>query len=199
MQRDDDEQAVARGLRAGDRSAWAALYDGYSTVVWRYVARLVGADATAVADVVQEAFLGAARAASTFDAERGSLRAWLLGIAHRQVALYWRNRERADRWRRLAESGAVEVRQWLDDGDGPSQLWERAETSDLVRGVLAELPPEQAALLVAKYVDQSSLEELARRYDRSVEAMKSKLARARRDFRAQFEQRSGIDRTAPSS
>lgn len=193
------QQAVAQGLRDGSRTAWAELYDAYSSDVWRHVARLVGGNSAVVADVVQEVFLAAARSARTFDASRGSLRSWLLGIAHRQVALYWRGAERVDRWRQLVEAGAVEIRQWLDGGESAVEGWERRETADLVRGVLADLPAEYAALLTGKYLDQHSLEQLAAQEGASVEATKSKLARARREFRSQFEQRAGSDRTGYQS
>ena len=94
---EQDQLVVVRGLRNGDRDAWTALYDGYSEDVWRYVARLLGADATAVADVVQEVFLAAARSARGFNPERGTLWNWLSGIAHHQVATYWRQGARLAR------------------------------------------------------------------------------------------------------
>ena len=182
-----DQLAVMRGLRDGSRAAWTKLYDGYSVEVWRCVARLVGQRPADVADVVQEVFLAAARSARGFDPERGSLWNWLTGISHRQVALYWRQAKRAARWRELAQAGAIEIRQWLDDG-APDALLQQRELADVVRGVLAELPADYAALLAAKYLDERSLDDMAREAATSVDAIKSKLARARREFRARFEQ-----------
>lgn len=193
------QQAVAHGLRDGNRAAWNQLYDAYNLDVWRYVARLLGGDAASVADVVQEVFLAAAGAARSFDPQRGTLRAWLIGIAHRQTAYHWRTTARVDRWRRLAEAGAVQFRQWLDDGESAAAATERIELGDLVRGVLAELHADDALLLVGKYVDGQSLEELAAQTQRSVEAVKSKLARARREFRQQFDQRTGAASSGHSS
>ena len=193
-----DQLAVMRGLRDGSRAAWTMLYDGYSVDVWRCVARLVGQRPADVADVVQEVFLAAARSARNFDPGRGSLWNWLAGISHRQVALYWRQAGRAARWQELAKSGAVEIRQWLDDG-APDVLLERRELADVVRGVLAELPAEYATLLSAKYLDDRSLDELAREAATSVDAIKSKLARARREFRARFEHFSCASKTVSPS
>ncbi len=183
----DHQTAVIRGLRQGSRDCWAALYDGYSADVWRYAARLLGADAAAVADVVQETFLAAARSAKAFDASRGTLGGWLTGIVHNQVFIYWRQAGRAERLRKLAESGAHEICRWLDTVEPPEAPWERRELADLVRGVLADMPVEHAALLAAKYIDGQSLEAIAASSGGSVEATKSKLARARREFRAKFE------------
>ena len=181
------QTAVIRGLRNGSRDSWTTLYDCYSVDVWRYVARLLGPDAAAVADVVQETFLAAARSAKAFDASRGTLGGWLTGIAHHQVSMHWRQAGRAERLRKLAESGASEICRWLDAVEPPAETWERRELADLVRGVLADLPVEYAALLAAKYFDDRSLEQMAENSGSSVEATKSKLARARREFRARFE------------
>jgi RNA polymerase sigma-70 factor (ECF subfamily) len=193
---EQEQLEISEGLRKGDRAAWAALYEAYNVAVWRYVARLVGGDAAIVADVTQEVFIAAARSASRFDPERGSLWSWLAGITHRQVALYYRKAERMNRWRKLADEGSLEIREWLDATVPPDQPWERRELSDLIRGVLAELPADYATLLTAKYLDGLSLEEMYRKLGGSLEAVKSKLARARREFRATFEKLVGTDKTA---
>lgn len=182
-----DQLIVIRGLRDGRRDAWTALYDGYSTEVWRYVGRLIGASGADVGDVVQETFLAAACAARQFDSSRGSLWCWLAGIAHHQAAVHWRKQARGDRLKALAESGAIEMREWWAGSAPVDDVLEQHESAEIIRGVLSELPAEYAALLTAKYLDEQSLGELAARFGGSVEAIKSKLARARREFREKFE------------
>jgi RNA polymerase sigma-70 factor (ECF subfamily) len=181
------QQVVIHGLRLGDRDAWSALYDGYSVDLWRYVARLVGAETTSVADIVQETFLAAARSARQFDPERGSLWAWLTGIAHHQSSLYWRQVHKLQRLKELVEIRGDELRRWIEGGEAADEPWQRQELADAVRGVLADLPPDYAALLTAKYLDDRSLEELSSESGGSVDAIKSKLARARREFRSRME------------
>lgn len=192
----EEQLEVGRRLRNGDRDAWGALYESYSVAVWRLTARLVGPDAAGVADVVQEVFLAAASSARRFDAERGTLWSWLTGIVHRQVSNYWRKAERADRWRALAESGRIDVAGLLESHESPSEIEEQREVADLVRRVLAELPTDYAILLTSKYLDDCSLEEMAAQSGSSAEATKSKLARARREFRAAFEILAGSDQGA---
>lgn len=178
-----DQSAVISGLQTGNRESWAALYDGYSVDVWRYVARLVGPNVPDVADVVQDTFLAAARSARQFDPQRGSLWSWLTGIAHHNVSLYWKQINKAARLQRLAEAHAGELHRWLDGSDSEPLPWEQSELAEVVRGVLAELPSDYAALLTAKYLEERSLDDLSRDGGQSVEALKSKLARARREFR----------------
>jgi RNA polymerase sigma-70 factor (ECF subfamily) len=148
---------------------------------------LLGREGAAVADAVQETFLEAARSARHFDPGRGTLWTWLTGIAHHRVAAYWRQAQRAATLRRLVESRAAEIRHWLDAAEPDAGPWEQLETIDLVRSVLAELPPDYAGLLTGKYLDERSLTDLAIQYGGSTDAVKSKLARARREFRTKFE------------
>jgi len=181
------QRLVEIGLRLGDRAAWGALFDEYATDLWRFANRLIGEDSAAVDDVVQETFLAAARSARQFDPEQGTLWAWLTGIARRQAALYWRQAARAARVKQLAADGATGIQDWLIDTNEPERPWEKRETADLVRSVLAELGSDYAALLTAKYLDERPTAELLELFGGSAEALKSKLARARKEFRSKFE------------
>lgn len=184
---ESDQQAVVLGLWRGEPGAWSALYDAYSADVWRYVARLVGPESASVADILQETFLAAARTAGTFDPQRGTLWAWLTGIAHHQVAQYWRQISKVQRLQELVQAGGGELHRWLQTTEPADETWQRQELADAVRGVLAELPAEYSMLLTAKYLDDRSLEDLAREAGGSIDAVKSKLARARREFRGRIE------------
>ncbi|MDA0586512.1 MAG: sigma-70 family RNA polymerase sigma factor [Planctomycetota bacterium] len=161
------------------------MYDQYSVRVWRYVARINGADADAVADAVQETFLAAVRNFDQFDPQRGSPWAWLTGIAHRQAALHWR---RVGRDRCEQAGPSVEEAFTEDTTTSPLEL---AETVNIVRRVLAELPPDSAALLAGKYCDGCSIAELVEQFGGTTEGVRSKLARARRDFQHRYRNASG--------
>lgn len=191
----EEQLDVGRRLRAGDREAWAALYEHYSVAVWNLTARLIGTDSAGVADVVQDIFLAAAGAARRFDPEQGTLWSWLTGIVHRQTSNYWRKAERANRWKTLAENGKIDVVGLLDS-DSTTEIEDQRDVADLVRRVLADLSVDYAMLLTSKYLDESSLEVLATQSGSSVEATKSRLARARREFRAAFELLVGSDQGA---
>ncbi|MDA1229652.1 MAG: sigma-70 family RNA polymerase sigma factor, partial [Planctomycetota bacterium] len=100
------EGEVISGLRRGDRTAWTTLYDTYSVRIWRYVAKLVGPNVAAVADIVQETMLAAAQSAQSFDDAKGTLWQWLAGIAHNRVSKYWRAEKQANRLKQLLEANA---------------------------------------------------------------------------------------------
>ena len=187
---DHSEPAIARGLRAGDVRAWSGLYEAYAAKVWRTAARLIGEETGQVGDVVQETFLAAARSARGYDPRRGSLWAWLSGIARHQVALHYRRRTqareltRALAWWRSLDGRSVEALR--AESLAPAELLESRELATLVRHALARLPAEYQTMLLQKYVDGASVEEVARDFGCSEVAVRSKLARARKAFRRAF-------------
>ncbi len=181
------ERWIARGLTEGKEDAWRALYEAYSRPVWRYVARRMLPDSRDVADVVQETFLAAARGARQFDAARGSLANWLYGIARNHVALHFRRQHRRGPG---DDTGLLhsEIIDWLDHRHAtPPEALATAETASAVRATLAALPEEYETLLVAKYFDEVSVDQIAGREKSTATAIRSKLARARRAFRRAFE------------
>jgi RNA polymerase sigma-70 factor (ECF subfamily) len=167
------QDAVTEGLRAGSAEAWTALYDAHCEAVWRYAERLLGADRDSIADVVQETFLAAARSARSYDAERGSPRSWLMGIVHLQAAQHFRRRKRDTKLLDRPTAAPVD----------PENELLRREQAEHVRRVLADMPADYAWLLVAKYVDDEPIAAIAAALAANAEAVRSKLARARRLFR----------------
>lgn len=184
------EREIARGLQEGSRRAWLQLYDAYAEALWRNVSRLVGSDSEAVADIVQETLLAAARSARHFRPHRGSLWVWLWTIARRQVALYYRKQKRntvlnqaQDWWAGLDG----EKSDWIDAGaDMPPDILQSQELAVLVRLALSELPPDYQTCLLAKYVDNQPVVRIAGQMGCSEVTVRSKLARARKAFRKAF-------------
>jgi RNA polymerase sigma-70 factor (ECF subfamily) len=60
------------------------VYDRHSAPAFSLAYRMVGTR-NAAEDVVQEAFLSLWRAADRYDATRGSVRTWILGIVHNRA------------------------------------------------------------------------------------------------------------------
>jgi len=180
----DDE--IARGLRERKAEAWTALYETYFDRIWQLTARLMGANATAVADVVQETFMAAARSADAYDPVRGPLWLWLAGIARNQLGAYYRARWRDNRVGKdgdLAPQVAERLTQWLANRHPPPpDALATAEIVAAVRATLAELNDDYQALLTARYCDGASVEQLALWGRCTPTAVRSKLARAREAF-----------------
>src|SRR4051812_10697400 len=78
------DEALLAGLAAGRLEALDTLYDRYRSMAYG-IARRITADDALAEDVVQEAFLGAWRAADRYVAGKGSVRTWLLSIVHHRA------------------------------------------------------------------------------------------------------------------
>jgi RNA polymerase sigma-70 factor (ECF subfamily) len=82
----DPEEAQARWssererIRAGDREAFAEVYDAYARAVYNHAYRLTG-DWSTAEEVMADTFLDAWRTRRRLEPDGGSLKPWLLGMA----------------------------------------------------------------------------------------------------------------------
>ena len=182
------EREIALGLREGKPEAWQALYDAFVLPVWQSVARRLGPHRAEVADVVQETFLAAARGARQYDAGRGSLWMWLSGIG----ATTWRSTFASKSGTNTATRPTAPRRR-LGSCRGSSEkspsrarCWSRRSWPRWCGTSLAALPRDYEILLVAKYIDEANVDQLAAAEQSTPGAIRSKLARARQAFRQVF-------------
>src|SRR5215210_2140618 len=82
LQQTDAE--LLRLMLAGDEEAFTAIYRRRSGGVYRFALQMSGSEALAD-DVVQETFMVLIRDGRNFDSARGSLAAYLYGIARNHV------------------------------------------------------------------------------------------------------------------
>jgi RNA polymerase sigma-70 factor (ECF subfamily) len=165
------------------------LFATYSERVWRYVARLIGPRRECVADVVQETFLQVARSIDQFDPERGALWNWISGVAHHRAMVWHRSQRRHDVGLsddRIQVERNGRLGRWFEEGQPADELLADRETAAEVRQVLAELPEDYARCLIAKHMEDQSAAEIAADNGDSIEAVRSRLTRAREAFREVF-------------
>src|SRR5439155_23877841 len=79
-------------VAAGSEEALGLLHRRFARLVFGLAVQTL--DRAAAEDLVQEVFLAVWRNATTFDPERGSVRAWLLQIAHFRMLNELRRRSR---------------------------------------------------------------------------------------------------------
>ncbi len=132
------EAALVRAARRGSDEAVEALFDRHWDAIHR-AALLVTGDPAAAEDIAQEAFLAALRALDRFDVRR-PLGPWLHRIVVNR-AIDW-CRARALR----AEVAAVAVEAGAEDAPGGAPL------GDAMVGALQQLPPEQRAVVVLRFL-----------------------------------------------
>jgi RNA polymerase sigma-70 factor (ECF subfamily) len=172
---------VARALR-GER-------DGFESLVLRHT-RLAGAVAYGVLgdrhlseDAVQEAFLKAFRSLDTLR-EAGRFRSWFAEIV-RRVALDLRRSRGAKSRPAPQDPGDLELRSDLvpRSDDSPERTEVRAETRAAVLAAIEELGEDDRTVVVLKHLEGLSYKEIAELTSSTVNAVESRLFRARQTLR----------------
>jgi len=128
---------LAERVRAGDTNALGELYDRYASAATATAMRVVG-NRDEAEDVVHDAFVAVWRKIDRFDAERGSLRAWLMTVVRNRAIDKVRAR------RASIDVDLADERSLLRTGPNPTQDAALTRTSSLeVRAAMASLPDEQ--------------------------------------------------------
>ncbi len=140
-----DEELMLR-VREGDSVAFGVVYDRHRTVAYSLAYRMCGRRGAAD-DVVQEAFLSLWRAGGRYDASRGSVRTWVLGIVHNR-AIDALRRATVHSKRRSSDEGIEERFEAPDRTD--AEVARRDEAAS-VRGALHALPADQQKVIELAY------------------------------------------------
>ena len=166
---------LLRLTHAGDENAFVILYRRYQGRIFRFALQMIGCASTAE-DVTQEVFLVLMGDASNYDVARGSLSAYLHGIARNHV---WRNLQRNRLLVPMAEDPdetysfdpVIAPDNPLDD------LTRREGIVALERAVRA-LPPHYREVVVLCNLEEMSYADAAEVLDCAVGTVRSRLHRA---------------------
>jgi RNA polymerase sigma-70 factor (ECF subfamily) len=147
MQREAIERLADEDLMPlvgrNDPAAFEIFYDRHGGAAYSLAYRIVG-DRVAAEDVTQEAFLSIWRSGARYDATRGSVRTWMLGIV-RNRAIDWIRRDSSRAPRLTVDDESVLERQPDPVLTEAEAL--RRESARELRGALGELPPEQSRVI----------------------------------------------------
>jgi len=184
---DRADQALVEAAQAGSAEAFGELARRYHSNVYGIVYRMCGADEAA--DLTQEIFLRALRALRKFQFQGdASFRTWLYRIAVNACINELRRRKRRSDVEGPSldedietEDGSVS-RSVPDETRSPHVLAERAEVQRAVQAIVAMLTPKHRAALTLVDLNQLDYEEAAVALECPLGTLKSRLARARKQF-----------------
>lgn len=175
-----DEHLVEH-VRAGDQRAFETLYDRYFARVHHFVARRLRNRADAD-ETVQEVFVNVF---ASIDSYRGEapFGAWLFGLTRRTVASRFKKRSPA--LVPIGEDDSDRAFQAASREPDPLALYECSERlARLQDAVGRELSAEQRQLFELHHLENRSIQEIAGLLQKSEDAVKSHLYRARRTLLA---------------
>ncbi len=137
--------------------AFEVFYDRHGGVAYSLAYRIVG-ERGAAEDVTQEAFISIWRSGARYDAARGSVRTWMLGIVRNRAIDFLRSKAGRAPKLDFDDDAILEHRPASEQTE--SEALER-ETAQEMRGALGELPGEQAKVIQLAYFGGFSHSEIA--------------------------------------
>src|SRR5215210_7635978 len=169
---------LLRLMLGGDEDAFTALYRRRQGGVYRFALQMSGSEALAE-DVVQETFMVLMRDGGNFDSARGSLAAYLYGIARNHVLRAF-DRERAlVRFDDETEDGSDSPHENLVARPDPLGDLTRAESVEKLRQAVLALPAHYREVVVLCELQEMSYAEAAEALGCAVGTVRSRLHRAR--------------------
>ena len=159
--------------RRGDRDAFRALYDAHKDKVYSIALHFCRGDTAAASDVTQLVFMKLMTEIAGF---RGDSRfsTWL----HRLVVNACMDGQRREKSGALATDPAV-----LDARAGPAAYEDAVEQADVARSIqtaIDRLPPQFRLVVLLRYFDDLSYEEIAEALNCSIGTVASRLNRGHR-------------------
>jgi len=174
------DQELLQGTVRRDEGDFAALYDRYNAPLYNYLLRLVRQREVAE-ELLQEAFLAIWQGAGGFDG-RASVKTWLYRIAHHKAVDWLRRRQpqSLDEMEHMPGEGSA--------GEDALDGW----AAGRMAAALAQLSPDQRAVLELAFVQGFSYREVACIVGCPVGTVKSRVSHARRILKGTLE-RMGIE------
>lgn len=139
-------------MRRGDRAALATVYDMYAPAIYRYLVRRTSNQRVAE-DLTGVVFLKMLDAIHKQQAWTDTFVGWLYRIAHNAVVDYFRSAGRRNE---------DELDEWLESrGDTPEWVAERATRMTKIHAALNSLTAEQAQVILLRFGEELSHQEVA--------------------------------------
>jgi RNA polymerase sigma-70 factor, ECF subfamily len=199
------DEELLRLMRAGDEDAFTTLYRRRQGGLYRFALQMSGSE-TLAEDVTQEVFMVLMREQDHYDAGRGSLQAYLYGIARNHVL---RRLERDKPFVQIAddveETESATTDRYLAQADPLGELL-LSEMIDSVRQAVLALPAHYREVVVLCDLHEMSYVEASAALSCAVGTVRSRLHRARgllieklratREQTKEAEERPGLLKTA---
>ena len=177
----------------GDEESFTSLYRRHQAPLFRFALRMTGS-AWAAEEVVQDVFMILMREPRKYDAKRGSMGAFLFGVARNRVM---KHLERSPRDVPLEDNSDRRPSPTaLRDSFTPAVWTEQRERARQVRNAVLELPLEFREAIVLCELEEMSYEEAALAIGCPIGTIRSRLHRGRALLLAKLELLRDVPRRA---
>lgn len=168
------EQALLIDLKRGMPEAVRVWYARYKPIIKSFVQTKIDKRED-VEEITREIFMNCLHHLPVFRGE-ASIKTWMTRIASHEIADYYRKKYAKKVITAIPLSQLLFV-------DTPKNMH---ETAAMVQETLTTLRRDYQELLLLKYVDKKSINEISQLLNKSIKSVESDLFRARKEFRAVY-------------
>jgi len=180
-----NDTTVIENVLGGNTEAFGVLVGRYSDVVFSLVVRICGNREDAE-EVTQDAFVKAYSNLSKFKGE-SSFPSWIYRIAYNTAISHLRKHKHMQ----MSELHDERLRAREEEEDGPDEFdagsFSREEQLERLENAMAQLPPDDRALLVLFYLEDKPIREIAEIVSQTEGNVKIRLHRIRKRLAAVYE------------
>jgi RNA polymerase sigma-70 factor (ECF subfamily) len=173
------DEVLARQAQAGDKDAFFALYNRYLGKVFNRVKSKVPAHEAE--DVTQDVFIAVSRSLKSYKQE-ARFNTWLYTIVNRQIADFYRRRSRV--------SSGTDAEVDLEFGETVPTVLDSQEIDlkMVIQRAMTDLPEHYQEIILMRFADGLTFNEIADEREQSLEAIKSLYRRAIQAVRATMDE-----------
>ena len=180
---EDRETALVKAARRGDEDACREIYRTYRQPVWNVIVSLVG-DVPQAQDILQNVFFKAFRGMAGFRS-RSALFTWIYRIARNECRNHLRKHDPAT----VPLDSILGSRYEADEAGLPGRPLSREEA---LRSAVGELPFKMREVIVLRYQEDLSYEEMSRVLGCPPGTVASRLNRALLELEARLRPQGGL-------
>ncbi|MFZ5365215.1 MAG: RNA polymerase sigma factor [Patescibacteria group bacterium] len=169
-----DDISIVEITIKNDKNAFAVLISRYQGKLFSYILRLINHREES-ADVLQEVFLKAYKSLKSFNSKK-SFSSWIYRIAHNESVNWLKKNTKYKKQSLDDENNPIDV---SDSHDLSAASIINEERVELIKS-LAKLPIKYKEVLVLRFVEEKSYEEISQIISKSVNAVGIMINRAKK-------------------
>lgn len=173
------DKELIRRIKIGKQDAFRELYQRYSDLLFAFILIRLDNNKEASSDIWQETWIIAVEKISDFS-YKSSVFTWLCAIAKNKISDFYRLNEK---YRKIN----TEIKNYIDIDYEEIDIVDDRIKEDVL-AVLANLTDEYRYILLSRYSENKSVEEISLAIGKSYKATESLLTRSREAFRKKFKQ-----------
>lgn len=171
-----------REVLAGDKQAYAKIINKYKNQLYATILRMTKNPQDAQ-DLVQDAFIKVYHQLEKFNGQ-GTFASWLYRVSINHCMDVFRKKQYKIKHVEMSE-------QFVPDKNNPEVIFLKREKQRHLEKLLATLPDDERMIILLRYANELSYEEISELLNTSVSTVRNKLHRAKKKMRNTAEREGG--------